>query len=159
MEILEYQANDEREVIDLILDIQTNEFGISITKDEQPDLLDIPNFYQCNKGNFWIARHQGIAVGTISLLDIDKGAVALRKMFVHPEFRGKEHGVSASLLRHALSWATSKEVEHIYLGTTARFLAAHRFYEKNGFVEIPKTQLPKTFSVMEVDSKFYVYTF
>jgi RimJ/RimL family protein N-acetyltransferase len=46
-------------------------------------------------------------------------------------------------------------VTEIYLGTTAEFLAAHRFYEKNGFKEIAKSQLPPAFPIMAVDTKFY----
>jgi hypothetical protein len=47
----------------------------------------------------------------------------------------------------------------IYLGTTAEFIAAHKFYEKNGFTEVPKANLPETFPVMAVDTKFYMYAF
>jgi hypothetical protein len=46
---------------------------------------------------------------------------------------------------------------HAHLGcTTAKFVAAHRFYEKSGFAAIPKTDLPAAFPVMSVDTKFYV---
>jgi len=159
MEISEYLPENEREVIDLILNIQTNEFEISITEAQQPDLQDIPNFYQHGKGNFWVCKNENSVVGTISLLDIGNGIAALRKMFVHQKFRGKEYGVSASLLRHALNRAESNCVESVYLGTTAQFLAAHRFYEKNGFTEVSVTELPITFPVMAVDTKFYIYTF
>ncbi len=44
-------------------------------------------------------------------------------------------------------------VEDQIVGTTARSLAAQRFYEKHGFVEIEKDSLPAQFPVMEVDSK------
>jgi predicted N-acetyltransferase YhbS len=47
-------------------------------------------------------------------------------------------------------------VREVFLGTTARFLAAHRFYEKNGFREIARQALPHSFPVMSVDTKFYV---
>jgi hypothetical protein len=33
--------------------------------------------------------------------------------------------------------------------------AAHRFYEKNGFVEIAKEQLPESFPLMRVDNRFF----
>jgi N-acetylglutamate synthase-like GNAT family acetyltransferase len=49
-----------------------------------------------------------------------------------------------------------KGVREIFLGTTSAFLAAHRFYEKNGFGEIAKTELPAAFPVMAIDSKFYL---
>jgi hypothetical protein len=46
-------------------------------------------------------------------------------------------------------------VREIYLGTTARFLPAHRFYEKNGFREITRSELAERFPVIAVDTKFY----
>ncbi|MDA2424244.1 GNAT family N-acetyltransferase, partial [Bacillus cereus] len=45
----------------------------------------------------------------------------------------------------------------IYLGTTVKFLAAHRFYEKNGFESVSIDELPKNFPVLQVDKKFYRY--
>ena len=49
-----------------------------------------------------------------------------------------------------------KGVAEIFFGTTDKFLAAHRFYEKRDFKELQKAGLPKAFPVMAVDSKFYV---
>jgi N-acetylglutamate synthase-like GNAT family acetyltransferase len=43
----------------------------------------------------------------------------------------------------------------VYLGTTAKFLAAHRFYEKRGFAVIDKSALPPGFPVMTVDTRFH----
>lgn len=59
------------------------------------------------------------------------------------------------MLDSLFDWARAQEIQEIYLGTTDKFVAAHRFYEKNGFVEIPKAALPPQFPVMNVDSKFY----
>lgn len=159
MEILEYQPQYKRAVIDLILQIQVKEFGIDITEEQQPDLNTIPAFYQHGKGNFWVSIIDDTIVGTVSLLDIGNDEVALRKMFVHPKYRGKKYGVSSSLLKNALNFANSHEVRRVYLGTTSKYLAAHRFYEKNGFIEVSKDILPKTFPVMAVDTKFYMYAF
>jgi N-acetylglutamate synthase-like GNAT family acetyltransferase len=149
--------NDEKQIIDLIVSIQQKEFNIPITADDQPDLRNIPNYYQKNRGNFWVALHNKDVVGTISLLDIGNGQSALRKMFVHQNYRGLKKGTALNLLKTLLDWATSKRLREIYLGTTPQFLAAHRFYEKNGFTEISKEDLPETFPVMEVDTKFYKY--
>jgi predicted N-acetyltransferase YhbS len=43
----------------------------------------------------------------------------------------------------------------IYLGTTDRFLAAHRFYAKSGFREIRASELPASFPRMAVDTRFF----
>lgn len=149
------QPEDAAAIAAVILPIQQLEFGVPITLDAQPDLGNIRDFYQHGCGNFWVAEANGSVVGTIALLDIGGGNAALRKMFVAERFRGKEHGVAQSLLRNLLKWAAEKGVERVYLGTTAKFLAAHRFYEKNGFTEIAREQLPESFPIMSVDTKFY----
>ena len=150
-----FAPGDTSGVVSLILPIQRDEFGIPITLEAQPDLLDIAGFYQRARGNFWIAASGTELVGTIALLDIGGGQLALRKMFVKQGYRGGEHRVAQRLLDAALEWCAMREVGEIYLGTTAQFLAAHRFYEKNGFTEVDQGVLPASFPVMSVDTKFY----
>ena len=153
-----YTNSDKKDVADLILQIQNAEFGIPITLAMQPDLNDIPGFYQTNSGNFWVAKMDDKITGTISLLDIGDRKGALRKMFVDKDYRGKQFGVGQQLLNKLIEWAKQKGFTEIFLGTTEKFIAAQRFYEKNGFKEMAKKELPKTFPVMEVDIKFYRFS-
>jgi N-acetylglutamate synthase-like GNAT family acetyltransferase len=76
---------------------------------------------------------------------------------VREKFRGKEYGVGLSLLKTLFGWAAEKDYKEIFLGTTEKFIAAQRFFEKNGFEEIEKQKLPENFPVMNVDVKFYRY--
>lgn len=147
----------EQEIVRFILNIQQNEFNIPITAADQPDLMNIPGVYQKKCGNFWVAVHRACVVGTIALLDIGNHVAVLRKMFVADSFRGKNVGLSVQLLKTMLAWSEKNGVKEIFLGTTEKFLAAHRFYEKNGFVEITQTKLPEAFPVMKVDRKFYKF--
>ena len=140
-------------IFDLIVPIQREEFGIPITPDEQPDLKDVKNYYQEGRGNFWLAVQNWQVIGTIALKDIGEGQGALRKMFVRHNFRGD--GTAQFLLDTLLEWALVSGIHDIYLGTTDKFLAAHRFYEKHGFTAVDKSALPERFPVMEVDSRFY----
>ena len=142
-------------VVAVILPIQQAEFDIPIKLEDQPDLLNIENFYQTGLGNFWVALADNEVVGTIGLLDIGQRQGALRKMFVKATHRGAHHGVAAALLQELLAWAKHKNYAEIFLGTTDKFHAAQRFYEKNDFCEIEKNKLPKSFPIMQVDSKFY----
>ncbi len=142
-------------VRDLILPIQQTEFGIPITYDEQPDLGDIEGFYRQGNGDFWVALAGGEVVGSIALLDIGSGRAALRKMFVKAKYRGGEHGTAAKLLARLVAHAEEVGMAEIYLGTTAKFLAAHRFYEKAGFSRIGAEDLPDRFPRMSVDTRFY----
>lgn len=146
---------DQQGVVALISGIQRGEFGLSITPQDQPDLMDIDGFYRPGAGEFWVAEAEGNVVGSIALLDIGSGQAALRKMFVDARWRGAEKGVAKALLATLLSHARASGLGRIYLGTTTRFLAAHRFYEKHGFQRVEKGDLPPAFPVMAVDSVFY----
>ena len=143
------------EVGALIVGIQRDEFEIPITLEDQPDLQNIPSFYQHGAGNFWVAVSEGKVIGTVALLDLGNRQAALRKMFVHADYRGSGRGVSGRLLDTLLKWSSARRVKDVYLGTTEKFLAAHRFYERNGFQQIAAHELPPSFPKMAVDSRFY----
>ncbi|MDP8985723.1 MAG: GNAT family N-acetyltransferase [Pseudomonadota bacterium] len=153
--ILPFSPQHTDGVVSVILPIQQSEFEIPITLDAQPDLSDIAGFYQKGNGNFWVALDGDNVVGTVALLDIGDERVALRKMFVTSTHRGAEQGVARRLLETLIAWCQPRGVREVYLGTAAKFLAAHRFYEKNGFREIVQAELPASFPIMTVDTKFY----
>ena len=179
-----WAAADQDGVVALISGIQRGEFSLPITPADQPDLMDITGFYRRGAGEFWVAEAArpapgeglgcdagcdadgdascdvGGVIGCIALLDIGGGQGALRKMFVHKHWRGAPRGgqgasVAAAQLRTLLEHASARGLGEIFLGTTTRFLAAHRFYEKHGFTRVEKAGLPQSFPVMAVDSVFY----
>ena len=150
-----FRPGTEAAIVDLIVGIQNGEFGVAITAADQPDLADIAGFYCVGTGGFWTASVAGEIVGTIALKAFGAHSGALRKMFVAPAWRGKQHGVGAALLDRLLGHARASGLTAILLGTTANFVGAHRFYEKNGFVEIAAGALPPDFPRAPVDTKFY----
>ncbi len=150
-----YREEHREQIIKLILEIQIDEFSVPVTLNDQPDLLTIESFYQKGAGNFWVTLEEEQLIGTIGLIDIGNQQGVIRKMFVDKDFRGKEMGVARGLLNTLFSWAKNHGLVEILLGTTDRYHAAHRFYEKNGFREAQKLELPKNFPVMAVDSRFY----
>ncbi|HEY9638860.1 MAG TPA: GNAT family N-acetyltransferase [Coleofasciculaceae cyanobacterium] len=156
-----FSAKHQQQVVELITQIQQQEFGIAITIADQPDLLNIPEFYQVDNGNFWVAldpeNNREQVIGTIALIDIGNHQAVIRKMFVHQNYRGKQKGIGQQLLQTLIDWAKYRSITELYLGTTEKLKASHRFYEKNGFVQIEKFQLPKTFPIMNVDTRFYQY--
>lgn len=155
IQIVPFAPHHAEGVAALIVGIQRDEFEIPITLEDQPDLQNIPVFYQQETGNFWVAVSENEVVGTVALLDLGNNQSALRKMFVHADYRGPGHGVSARLLDTLLDWSHARGVKEVYLGTTEKFLAAHRFYERNSFQQIPDNELPSTFPKMAVDTRFY----
>ena len=155
VEIVSYSEALRDRIIDFILTIQRDEFGFDIRAEDQPDLLNIANFYQTGSGGFWVALSDGHVVGTIALRDIGNNQGALRKMFVKDTHRGGKTSVAFRLLERLVQSATTARVKDLYLGTTERFVAAHRFYEKNGFNRIAMELLPAAFPRMPLDTRFY----
>jgi N-acetylglutamate synthase-like GNAT family acetyltransferase len=155
VDVVPFTRAFQDDVIDLILTIQQVEFGFNIRAADQPDLQDVEDFYQTGAGGFWVALVEGKPVGTIALRDIGHRQGALRKMFVKAEYRGKAHAVAETLLKTLLKAAMTSGIDEIYLGTTEKFLAAHRFYEKHGFTQVPPELLPSTFPRMALDTRFY----
>jgi GNAT superfamily N-acetyltransferase len=156
IKISTYHPQYQAQVVDLILNIQQKEFGVSITLDDQPDLLKISNFYQQGNGNFWVALDEDKVIGTIAAIDIANQNLALRKMFVDSNYRGC--GVGKKLLNYLVSWAGERKVRKICLGTIDKFKVAHKFYQKNGFVRITESELPDNFPIMLSDDIFYCLT-
>lgn len=143
----------QKSVEDLVLSIQNEEFEFAITREEQPELKDIPGVFQYGSGNFWVALDGRKVVGTIGVIDISDQHVALKKMFVAREYRGKD--IAQMLMSTAVKWCASKKVEKIFLATNAKMTVAQKFYAKSGFVEIDRTELPPTFPIAPVATNFY----
>jgi putative acetyltransferase len=152
--ILPLSNADRDPVAALILPIQQQEFNVPITLADQPDLMDLENFYFHPGGHFWGASVDGELVGTIGLLAPGRIGV-IRKMFVKAAYRGKEWSIAQQLLNSLIEYARTHGINDIYLGTIDRMKAAHRFYERNGFKSIPKDLLPAEFPLMQVDNTFY----
>lgn len=146
--------NDSEAVINIILPIQQNEFNIAIGINDQQDLLTIEEFYHHGGGHFWGAKINGELVGTIGLIKCSDDFGAIRKMFVKKEYRGKEYGIAQLLLETLIAYSKEIGLKSLYLGTKDVLQAALRFYEKNGFTLIEKSELPKAFPIMPVDNVF-----
>ena len=143
-----------KEIIDLVLTIQQKEFNVPITIEDQPDLMQIDDFYFANGGSFWGAFINGELVGTIALIKFDEKAAAIRKMFVKKEFRGKEYGIAQKLLETLIAYCQKNGIDEVYLGTVSILQAALRFYERNHFEIIEKKSLPSKFPLMSADNVF-----
>ncbi len=153
MKIEKYTEKYHKAVVDLILRIQQEEFNVPISLSDQPDLMDIQNAYA--NGGFFIAREGDAVVGTIATWFMDGPNATIRKLFTDESYRGKGHQTGQRLLEKLEEFCAENGKSHIFLGTTDKFKAAHRFYEKNGYNEILNADLPADFDVLEVDSKFY----
>lgn len=144
-----------QEIIDIVLPIQQKEFNVPVTIEDQPDLFDIDTNYHSTGGGFWGGFVNGQLAGTIALIGIGHNAGAIRKMFVKKEYRGKGTGIGQQLLEELIAYCRNAGIKDLYLGTVDKLAAARRFYERNHFKEIRKTDLPSYFPLMNADNVFY----
>ncbi len=151
--IKSYSPEFQNSIEDLILPIQQVEFGFAISREEQPDLIDIPGMFQAGNGNFWVALDGDRVIGTIGVIDINNRQIALKKMFVAEEYRLQ--GVAQKLMDVANDWCIEKRINSIFLATNDKMLAAQDFYTKNEFFVINKLDLPANFPIAPVATKFY----
>ena len=147
-EILNFNPTLHNEVIELIVNIQQREYNLSLTLADQPDLKDILNSYEC----FFVARYDDKIIGTLGLIKIEDFGV-MRKLFVHKDFRKK--GIAQELLSKIEDYCFLHNISKLYLGTVDVLKEAHRFFEKNQFIEIKPEDLPKEFPRMKVETNFY----
>ncbi|MDF3072946.1 MAG: GCN5-related N-acetyltransferase [Alphaproteobacteria bacterium] len=160
-----YAAHHRNSLIEMILEIQQDEFNLPITYGEQKDLHDISAAYRIGAGQFWVAQAPNTlpdhVVGSLGLHDMGTDGVgkrvgALRKMFVRKDFRGGgEQGAAALLLKTLEEHCRRHGIVALYLGTTEAFKAAHRFYQKRGYTPMSADDLPENFVRLAVDTRFY----
>ena len=158
---------DSGAVAALVLPIQQLEFGVAITLEAQPDILNIDKSFGRDRSGLWGAFVDEQLVGTIGLLDIglapgsgsipgsDAAHGVVRKMFVHAAYRGKQWGIAQGLMDMLVGHCRNTGIKDLWLGTIHTMGAAARFYERNGFVKITRAGLPAHFPLMAVDDTFY----
>lgn len=148
------QPDDNQDVKRLILGILNYEYGMSLTLDELPDLIDVYDTYIASgSGQFWVATRDGKILGCIGLLQLNGTDYELCRMYVDPCQRGL--GIAQRLLDTAMAWSTARDVSDLYLETNEQWKAAHHIYEKYGFEPVSREQLPANFPVVRVATGFY----
>jgi N-acetylglutamate synthase-like GNAT family acetyltransferase len=148
-----FVSKDQNELIDFVLNIQNGEFGLGFKKDEQKDLIHTVEFYK--GGGFWVAKNENKIVGCIGLQKLNPKIGVLRKMFVQKDLRGKELNIAQKLFDKLKQEALNLEFDKILLDSPTIAEASHRFYRRNGFLEIGKDKIPKEYSFPDRNSKIF----
>lgn len=144
-----------KQIVNMISDIQENEFLIPITKELNSCVLKAEEeFYYNNSYNFWYAvNDEGKILGSIGLKKISSQYGEIKKFFVIKDYRSK--GVAQKLMDTLLKAALKHKFEFLVLGTVDELQAAHKFYAKYGFIPISRKELPREFEVNAFDNRFF----
>ena len=105
------------------------------------EVLDNPHATILDGGGYlYLARENGIIIGSAALVNEHDGVYELAKMAVDTAFRGK--GIGKMLMEHCLQKAKEIKARKIFLYSNSQLATAINMYEKYGFVHIPVIDSP-----------------
>ena len=90
--------------------------------------------YGLPHGRLYIALCDGNIAGCIALRKIDSENCEMKRLYVKPEYRGKNIG--ALLVKHIINEAREIGYKHILLDTLPFLQTAIEMYKRHGFYEI-----------------------
>lgn len=64
-------------------------------------------------------------------------------------------GVAQEFFQQLIKTANALNLKQLYLDTPAIAVAAHKFYERNGFAKVSRNDIPASYSFPDRDSKIY----
>jgi len=105
----------------------------------ESDLHDLETHYLSAGSRFWVAEVEGALVGMTGIERIDAETGRLRRMRVTTKRR--RTGIAQALLETAARFCREQGYGRLVLDTTEQQTAAHRLYEKNGFVRTGERDL------------------
>ncbi len=139
MEIRRFNLKDESQVKKLITDILKDEFAVDQKAYPPSDLDSISNVYGGKREAFFVGEESGKVIGTIAVKEESKKVAILRRLFVNPNYRGKDYGLS--LIDRALDFCREKGYHEVIFHSSARMKAAIGLCLKRGFVEKQRLNL------------------
>ena len=105
------------------------------------EVAELPGAYAPPNGALLIARAGEAAAGCVALRPLDDGACELKRLYVHPPYRGG--GLGRLLAAAVLDEARRAGYRRVRLDTVPGMEAAQALYEQLGFREIaPYTANP-----------------
>jgi N-acetylglutamate synthase-like GNAT family acetyltransferase len=146
--------DDQFGVLDFILSIQNNEFGLGFNEADLIDLRNINSVYKL--GGFWIATLENELIGCIALERLNPSIGILRRFFVKKEYRGSKYNVAMDLYKTLLQKSIDLSLKKIVLDTPSVATASHRFYRKVGFQRFDINNKPTDFKYTDKQSILFV---
>ena len=82
-----------------------------------------------------VCYQDDIAIGCGAFKEYDSSTVEIKRMFVHPDYRGK--GIATTVLKELEIWASENNYSHCVLETGTNNPEAIALYQKSGYEIIP----------------------
>ena len=131
---------DADQVIDLVRCCYAEFEGVVFDLDgELPELRALATWAESRDGMFWVAEIDDEIIGSIALVPAaEPGGVELQRLYVRSTIRGG--GIGTRLCGLVETQAREQGATFIHLWSDTRFEAAHRLYERLGYIRGPETR-------------------
>ena len=98
------------------------------------EIANFPGQYAPPSGRLYLAWYNAEAVGCLGLREIEKRVCEIKRLYVKPDFRGKQTG--RNLAKAAIKAAKNIGYEYIRLDTLPAMESANTLYRSLGFETI-----------------------
>ena len=131
---------DADQVIDLVRCCYAEFEGVVFDLDsELPELRAPATWAESRDGSFWVVEIDNKIIGSIAVVPAaDPAGVELQRLYVRSAIRSG--GIGTKLCELVEAQAPERGVSFIELWSDTRFEAAHRLYERLGYVRGPGTR-------------------
>lgn len=140
MRIRDVTDADADQVIDLVRGCYAEFEGVVFDLDgELPELRAPATWAEARGGLLWVTEIDDQIVGSIALVPAaDPAGLELQRLYVRKAIRGG--GIGRKLCELVETQAREQGAAFIELWSDTRFEAAHRLYERLGYVRGPETR-------------------
>jgi len=139
MQIRIFQEKDNSAVKELVNTILYKEFPLSKKAYSIDDLDAISRAYGGPRDVFYVAEDAGKIVGTVGIKEDTKKIALLRRIYVHPNCRGK--GCGSTLMARAIDFCKEQGYTQIVFRSTDQMEGAIRLCLSKGFAEQERLNL------------------
>lgn len=126
-QLKEYSKEYENELIDLLIEVCVEEYGLGHYKD---GLIEHVKSNEAKKR--WILLHEDSLIATVCYTERSKEISEIKKVYVKKEYRNL--GIGKKMVNMVIDYIKdTQKYDAIYVGTSDHFESARKFYEKLGF--------------------------
>jgi GNAT superfamily N-acetyltransferase len=139
MEIREFSTDDATAVQELFVQVNRllapedmkDAFDIYIARSLTEEIDRVSEYYSERKGGFWVAVDGQKIVGMFGLEPSGEGAMELRRMYLHPDFRRR--GIARRMLNFAEQECRRRNRPRMNLSTSELQQEALALYQNAGY--------------------------
>jgi len=141
MEIRTFKESDVDQIRELISRILKEEYSLESDVFKEDDLDNLKKAYSNIRETLLVAEEDSKIIGVISVKQEKDDTALIKRLFVHPAYRGRNYG--QILLHRAIDFSKISGYKNISFRATDQMKAAINLCLKNGFKQINEKDLGK----------------